>query len=53
MTQLLPKIWVLCWDLWNIREEWEQKVLIQKDEETIRCKVAAAIHLGFSDLPAR
>ena len=52
MTQLLLKFWGVCWDLWNIRNEWEQhKTQQQENDEAIRYKVHEAIHRGFSDLP--
>ena len=51
MTQLLLKFWGICWDLWNIRNEWEHRQQLEEAEETIRSQVENAIHHGFSDLP--
>ena len=50
MTQLLIKFWGVCWDLWQIRNEWEHKVIIEEEATAVRLEVAESIHGGFADL---
>ena len=51
LTQLLLKFWGICWDLWNIRNEWEHKMKLEANAERIRQQVEEMIHQGFHDLP--
>ena len=51
LTQLLLKFWGVCWDLWNIRNEWEHHRQLSEQEQIIRNDVEHEIHKGFLDLP--
>ena len=50
-TQLLLKFWGICWDLWNIRNEWEHKTQLNIEADQIRSRLIDVIYQGSSDLP--